>query len=60
MDAKRTSSVSKAITDKDIGAFWDTHDFTEFDDPNAPDVEFEFTCAVAIEPDQTSSTGRPV
>ena len=51
MDANRTSSTSKATTEGDIGAFWDTHDFTDFDDPNAPDVEFEFTCAVPIERD---------
>ena len=34
-----------------MGAFWDEHDFTEFDDPDAPDVEFEITLSVAIDPD---------
>jgi hypothetical protein len=49
MDANKLSSISKAETDEAVGAFWDKHDFTEFDDPNAPDVNFEFTCAVPIE-----------
>ena len=49
MDANKVSTISKAATDEAIGAFWDEHDFTDFDDPNAPDVEFEFTCAVPIE-----------
>jgi hypothetical protein len=49
MDASRLSSISKTDTDEKIGAFWDTHDFTDFDDPDTPDVEFEITCAVPIE-----------
>lgn len=49
MDANKLSSISQASTDEKIGEFWDRHDFTEFDDPNAPDVEFEITCAVPIE-----------
>jgi len=48
MDASRLSSISKADTDEKIGEFWDTHDFTDFD-TDAPDVEFEITCAVTIE-----------
>lgn len=32
-----------------MGEFWDTHDFTDFDDPNAPDIEFDVSCAVPIE-----------
>lgn len=51
MDANKKTSISKAISDEEIGTFWDSHDFTEFDDPNSPDVEFEFTCAVSIERD---------
>ena len=39
-----------SIEDK-MGAFWDEHDFTEFDDPDAPDVEFEIMLSVAIDPD---------
>ena len=49
MNVNKLSTISKAGTDEAIGAFWDEHDFTEFDDPNAPDVEFEFTCTVPIE-----------
>jgi len=43
------SSISQADTDEKIGEFWDTHDFTDFDDPNAPDIKFEISCAVPIE-----------
>lgn len=49
MDANRLSSISQADTDERIGEFWDTHDFTDFDSPDAPDVKFEITCAVPIE-----------
>lgn len=49
MDTNRLSSISKANTDEKIGEFWDTHDFTEYDDPNAPDVEFESVHSVTIE-----------
>lgn len=48
-DSAKPSSISKAKTDEKIGEFWDTHDFTDFDDPNAPDVEFEMTRTVPIE-----------
>ena len=37
-----------------MGEFWYKHDFTEFDDPNAPDVEFNITVAISIEPDLLS------
>jgi hypothetical protein len=46
---KKMSSVSKANTLEKIGAFWDTHDFTEYDDPRASDVKFEVTCAVPVD-----------
>lgn len=49
MDVNRLSSISQADTDEKIGEFWDTHDFTDFDNPAAPDVRFEITCAVPIE-----------
>lgn len=49
MDANNASTISKATTDAGIGAFWDEHDFTEFDDPNAPDIAFEVSSAVPIE-----------
>ena len=48
MDESKRSSISRAETDEKIGEFWDTHDFTEFD-TDAPDAEFEVTCAVPIE-----------
>ncbi|MCI0438385.1 MAG: BrnA antitoxin family protein [Chloroflexi bacterium] len=48
MDENRLSSISKSKTDEAIGEFWDTHDFTDFD-TDAPDIEFEVTCAVPIE-----------
>jgi len=37
-----------------MGEFWDRHDFTEFDDPNSPDVEFHATVAIPVEPDLLS------
>jgi hypothetical protein len=49
MQIDSMSSISQANTDEKIGEFWDTHDFTEFDDPDAPDVKFEITRAVPIE-----------
>lgn len=45
------SSVSKSSSLEKMGEFWDKHDFAEFDDPNAPDVEFNVTVAIPIEPD---------
>lgn len=49
MDASKLSSISKADTDEKIGEFWDTHDITDFDDPDTPDVEFEVVCTVPVE-----------
>ena len=49
MEENKMSSISKADTLEKMGEFWDTHDFTDFDDPNAPDVEFDVSCAVPIE-----------
>ena len=48
------SSVSKTNSLQRMGEFWDKHDFTEFDDPNAPDVEFRVTVAIPVEPDLLS------
>jgi CopG antitoxin of type II toxin-antitoxin system len=48
------SSVSKASSPEKMGEFWDKHDFTEFDNPNAPDVDFHVTVAIPIEPDLLS------
>lgn len=41
MGTRRVSSISHADTCEAIGEFWDAHDFTDYDDPAAPDVEFE-------------------
>ena len=49
MDENKLSSISQADTDEKIGEFWDTHDFTDYDDIDAPDVEFDITCVVPIE-----------
>ena len=49
MDENKLSSISQADTDEKMGEFWDTHDFTHFDDVDTPDVEFDLTCVVPIE-----------
>lgn len=54
MDESKLSSISQADTLEKMGEFWDMHDFTDFDS-DAPDVEFEITCAVPIEVDLLSS-----
>lgn len=43
------SSISQADSDEAIGEFWGSHDFTEFDDPERPDVEFEIHGTVRLE-----------
>ncbi|MCI0555600.1 MAG: BrnA antitoxin family protein [Anaerolineae bacterium] len=48
------SSVSKTNSLEKMGEFWDKHDLTDFDDPNAPDIEFNITVAIPIEPDLLS------
>lgn len=48
MAKSKRSSISHAGTLETLGEFWDTHDFTEFDDPDAPDVEFDIAYAVPI------------
>lgn len=53
MSAKK-SSISKANSPEKMGKFWDKHDFTEFDDPNAPYVETQVSVAIPIEPDLLS------
>jgi hypothetical protein len=58
MGENRLSSISKADTLEKMGEFWDTHDFTDFDNPDAPDVEFKITCAVPIELDLLSSVEK--
>jgi hypothetical protein len=50
MDANKHSSISNATNLEEIGAFWDTHDFTDYD-TDAPDVTFNVTRTVTIEAD---------
>jgi hypothetical protein len=57
MDENRLSSVSKSNTLEGMGEFWDSHDFTEFD-TDAPDVEFDISCAVHIDPDLLSAVEK--
>ena len=49
MAENKLSSISQADSYERIGEFWDTHDFTDYDDPARPDVEMTFSGAVAIE-----------
>ena len=58
MDANKLSSISKADSLEKMGEFWDTHDFTDFDNPDAPDVEFTIISAVPIELDLLSSVEK--
>lgn len=54
MDERKQSSICKATTLEDIGAFWDTHDFTAFD-TDALDVEFTVARTVRLEADLLAS-----
>lgn len=44
-----TSSISKANTLEKMGEFWDTHDFTDHDNPSASDVDFTVTPSVPVD-----------
>ncbi|MBM3226245.1 MAG: hypothetical protein FJZ47_20975 [Candidatus Tectomicrobia bacterium] len=55
MDANNVSSISQADTLEKMGEFWDTHDFTDFDTREAPDVTYQLACAVPIEADLLSA-----
>ena len=48
MTEKGLSSISKADSDEKIGEFWDSHDFTDFDN-DAPDAEFEVISTVPVQ-----------
>lgn len=58
MTADRKSSVSKASNYEAMGEFWDTHDFTDYDDESLPDIDFDITVAVAIESELLSAVER--
>lgn len=49
MAVNNPNLIPPAESLEQLGEFWDTHDFTEFDDPQAPDVEFQVACAVPVE-----------
>ena len=53
--AANKSSISKVDNLEKMGEFWDKYDFTEFDDVNAPDIEFKVTVAVPIDLDLFSA-----
>ena len=52
--AANKSSISKSDDLEKMGEFWDRHDFTEFDDPSALDIDFHVSVAVPVEPDLLS------
>ena len=57
MNANKTSSISQADSLEKMGEFWDTHDFTDFD-TDAPDVDFQITCGVPVEPELLTSVEK--
>jgi hypothetical protein len=54
MQKSRLSTLSQAQSLEEMGEFWDTHDFSEFDS-EGPDVEFTVANAIAIETDLFSA-----
>lgn len=54
MQENNLSSISKTNSYEKMGEFWESHDFTEYDD-DTPDVEFNVTCTIAIEPELLAS-----
>jgi hypothetical protein len=50
MAENRLSSISQSDSLEEMGEFWDSHDFTQFD-TDAPDVEFTISTTISIEPD---------
>ena len=52
--AANKSSVSKTDSPEKMGEFWDKHDFTEFDDSTALNINFHVSVAVPVEPDLLS------
>ena len=55
MGANRVSSISQADTLEKMGEFWDTHDFTDSDNLETPDIECQMACAIPIEVDLLSA-----
>lgn len=54
MEKNRKSNISKEDSLERMGEFWDRHDFTDFD-TDAPDVDFDISCAVPIDLELFSS-----
>jgi len=54
MEKNKLGTISQPSTLKEMGEFWDEHDFTEFD-TDAPDVEFTISSNISIEPDLLTS-----
>ena len=48
MDENNTSAISQATSLEAMGAFWDSHDFTDYD-TDAPDVSFRMRPPIRIE-----------
>jgi hypothetical protein len=57
MEENKRSAVSQAAGLEQMGDFWDTHDFTDFD-TNAPDVAFTISHTVQIEADLLADIER--
>ena len=55
MGTNKVSSIAQADTLEKMGEFWDTHDFTDFDNLETPDVEFQIACGVPVELDLLSA-----
>ena len=58
MEENKLSSISKTDSLEKMGEFWDTHDFTDFDDSKAKDIKFDVSCAVPIEEELLSSVEK--
>jgi CopG antitoxin of type II toxin-antitoxin system len=57
MDESKRSSISRSENLEGMGEFWDTHDFTDYDN-DAPDVEFEIQSLIPIEPELMAAIER--
>ncbi len=57
MDENKRSAVSQAASLEQMGDFWDTHDFTDFD-TDAPDVALTISHTVQIEADLLADIER--
>lgn len=54
MDADKKPRLSGGKTDEEIGEFWDSHDFTEFD-TDAADADFTVAFSIPVEVDLLSA-----